>query len=352
MADSACTISRKVEFLRQAAAYPHGPGEVEVVETHMAWVFLAGEYAFKMKKPVRYEFLDFTTLAAREFTCREELRLNRRLAGDTYMDVVPLRLDARGELTFAGNGAPVEWLVKMKRLPAERMLDTAIGSGSARESDIAEMAKILAAFYRAAPPVEQTTETVWRRFKEEHERNAKLLASPQFNLDRAATGDVLRRMGAALTQARPLLDQRVEARVYLEGHGDLRPEHICLISPPVIIDCLEFNRDLRLLDPFDEIAFLVLECERLGAPCIGRQILSVCLRELSAPPPRLLDFYRAARALLRARLALAHLTEPNPRLPAKWEPRAREYILLADAALARFEADQGRAAGHGLDATM
>ena len=122
---NAVDIAQKVAALSDCAIYSHCP-YVDVIETHMAWVFLAGELVFKMKKPVQYEFLDFTTLSAREFTCREELRLNRRLAPDIYLDVVPLRQDRAGALTFAGDDPVVEWLVKMKRLPADRMLDYAI----------------------------------------------------------------------------------------------------------------------------------------------------------------------------------------------------------------------------------
>lgn len=338
MNGDAVSIGRKVAALRDGAIYSHGPPAVDVIETHMAWVFLAGGFAFKMKKPVRYEFLDFTTLSAREFTCREELRLNRRLAPDIYLDVVPLRLDRAGGLTFAGDGPVVEWLVKMKRLPAERMLDYAIEHAGVTVPDVIEVAQRLVTFYRTSPQVPQSPDQVFQRFSAEHARNIALLSDARFNLDHARTSMVLRRFSEALAAAQPLLEIRVEAGAFLEGHGDLRPEHVCLISPPVVIDCLEFNRDMRLVDPFDEIAFLALECERLGGSWVGQNILDICCRELSpAPPPGLLDFYRSARALLRARLALAHLTEPEPRLPEKWEPRARTYIGLADDALKRFD---------------
>ena len=336
-------MAQKVAVLSDGAIYSHCPRHVDVIETHMAWVFLAGEFAFKMKKPVRYEFLDFTTLSAREFTCREELRLNRRLAPDVYLDVIPLRLDRTGALTFAGDGPVVEWLVKMKRLPANRMLDYAIEHRTVTEADVVGFAQKLATFYRAAPPVAQSIEQICQRFAAEHERNVVLLSDARFELDHVMTRRVLQRLTKALLAARPLLQMRVEAGAFLEGHGDLRPEHVCLISPPVVIDCLEFNHNMRLVDPFDEIAFLDLECERLGAPWIGRKVLDICKRELiSAPPAKLLAFYRSARALLRARLALAHLTEPNPRTPAKWEPRARIYIALAEEALTRFESAAGR----------
>ncbi|MBI2719714.1 MAG: hypothetical protein HY245_04615 [Rhizobiales bacterium] len=304
----------------------------------MAYVFLAGEFAFKMKKPVHYEFLDFTSLAAREFTCREELRLNQRLAPGIYLDVMPLTRDAAGRLNLQGAGTIVEWLVKMKRLPARRMLDAAIAAKTVKEGDITRVGRILVDFYRATTPVWQSAETVISRFAAEHHRNADLLSSRQFDLDRGLTGKVLRRMSRALEAVRPLLASRIANGAIVEGHGDLRPEHICLVTPPVIIDCLEFNRDLRLVDPFDEIAFLDLECQRLGAAWIGKKLLESLMRELPpAPPPKLMAFYRGSRALLRARLALAHLTEPDPRTPAKWEPQARAYIELADAALGQFE---------------
>lgn len=340
---NAVSIAQKVAVLSDSAIYSHRPQHVDIIETHMAWVFLADEFVFKMKKPVQYEFLDFTTLSAREFTCREELRLNRRLASEIYLGVVPLRQDRAGALTFAGDGPVVEWLVKMKRLPADRMLDYAIEHGTVREADVVRFAEELAAFYRAAPPVAQSLEQICRRFAAEHERNVALLSDGRFELDHVMTGTVLVGMTKALSTARPLLNVRVEAGVFLEGHGDLRPEHVCLVAPPVVIDCLEFNRDMRLVDPFDEIAFLDLECERLGAPWVGQKVFDIYQRELSFPlPDGLFAFYRSTRALLRARLALAHLIESNPRTPAKWEPRARAYVKIAHAGLLQFEAALSR----------
>jgi len=331
-------IARKVAVLSDPSIYTHHPLQVDVIETHMAWVFLGGEFAFKMKKPVRYEFLDFTTLPSREFTCREELRLNRRLAPDVYLDVVPLRLDPAGTLTFAGDGLIVEWLVKMRRLPADRMLDYAIEHRTVTQADILAFVDKLTAFYRSAPSVVQSLEQVIQRFAAEQERNIMTLSNARFALDHVTTAGVLQRMNGALSTVRPLLKMRVEMGAFLEGHGDLRPEHICLVSPPVVIDCLEFNRDLRLVDPFDEIAFLDLECQRLGAPWVGKTVLEICLQRLKpVPQARLLAFYSSARALMRARLALAHLTEPNPRTPEKWQPRASSYITLAAEALERFE---------------
>lgn len=334
---AAIDLETKLRFLRQPSSYPGLPSSVTAIETHMSWVFLAGDLAFKLKKPIRYAYLDFTALDSRAFACREEVRLNARLAPDVYLDAVPLRVTAAGGLAFGAHGAIVDWLVKMKRLPADRMLDWLIEYGTVLPQDVDAAALRLVTFYRKAEPVKQSADEVWLRFAREHEFDAKVLGDQRFALDGGHVDSVLRDMQRAIEDVRPSIQQRTELGVYVEGHGDLRPEHVCLLPEPVIIDCLEFNRDLRLLDPFDEVAFLGLECERLGAAWIGERLLSECQRQLQhAAPPALIQFYRAARALLRARLALAHLLEPNPRTPQKWEPRARHYLDLANVALQRF----------------
>ena len=123
----AASVAEKVTFLSRPDAYPHRADEVVVRETHMSWVFLAGPRAYKLKKPVRFPYLDFSTLARREAACRAELKLNRRLAGDVYVDVIPLTA-VRHRLSLAGSGAVVDWLVVMRRLDERCMLDHAIAA--------------------------------------------------------------------------------------------------------------------------------------------------------------------------------------------------------------------------------
>ncbi len=120
-----------------------------------------------------------------------------------------------------------------------------------------------------------------------------------------------------------------------EGHGDLRPEHIGLDGTPVVIDCLEFNRVLREVDPFDELAFLDLECRLLGAAWIGPRLSAHCVSVLhDSPPPEVMALYAAHRTLVRARLALTHLLDVSPRTPDRWKPQARRYVVAAREALA------------------
>ncbi len=146
----------KVAFLRAPAAYPGAPEEVRVEETHMSWVFLAGDRAYKLKKPVEYPFLDFSTLAAREADCRAGGRLNRRLAPDVYLGVVPLTAGDDGALALQGEGRVVDWLVTMRRLPGDRMLDAAIVSGAVTRRQIEDVADLLARFYGQADAADMT----------------------------------------------------------------------------------------------------------------------------------------------------------------------------------------------------
>jgi uncharacterized protein len=141
-----------------------------------------------------------------------------------------------------------------------------------------------------------------------------------------------------LNERAGLLAARVRTRHIVDGHGDLRPEHICLGDQVRIIDCLEFNPRLRMVDPFDEIAFLCVECERLGAAWAGEYLRRHMVRALhDGKSEELFVFYRCHRATLRARLAIAHLSEPSPRTPEKWAPLARAYLRLAARDAVRLE---------------
>lgn len=323
-------IADKLRFLRDPSAYPDRPSHVSVVETHMSWVFLAGAQVFKMKKPVRRRWLDFTTLAAREANCREEVRLNRRLAPDVYRGVVPLARTSRGALSLAGSGEPVEWLVQMRRLPEARMLDRMVQAGTAEPRHVEEVVDRLAAFYERLPPVSLEPGEYVTRFRQEQDHNRETLLDARLDLDRAAIRGTLGRVDALLGDAPALLHDRARRGCIVEGHGDLRPEHVCMLEAPVIIDCLEFSRTLRLVDPFDELALLSVECEVLGAGWV-RDVLSARWAERAgAPPPdRLFAFYLSYRALLRARLSAAHLFEPAVRTPEKWLPLTRRYLAVA-----------------------
>lgn len=329
---AATPLRSKVHALRRPGCYAGAVARVEAVETHMSWVFLTEAHAYKMKKPVRHDGMDFTTLAKRHFYCDEELRLNRRLAPDVYLDVVPLTLERSGGLHVAGAGRAVEWLVKMRRLPAAQMLDALLARGAATPAMMQAVGRRLGAFHRAQPGVEDGAAllraSLARRIGQAGRELAEFVGNP------AQVRALCEALRAALDHFAPAMDERGRAGRIVEGHGDLRPEHVFCGEPLAIIDCLEFSRELRTLDAADEAGFLALECERAGAPALGVALLQAWRASAGddvAPP--LVDFYVAVQALVRARLAAAHLRERRYRASPIWLRRTADYLALAQAHL-------------------
>lgn len=329
-------IAAKIDFLRRPDAYPDRPERIDVVETHLSWVFL-GTRVYKFKKPVRYAFLDFTTLEARRHNCEREVSLNRRLAPEVYLGVVPLTRESAGQLKLDGNGEAVEWLVEMKRLPADRMLDAAIRAGAVTEQDIQSLVRRLVFFYRHAERVDTDAHAYRASFAAGVESNWAELLAPHYGLPTAPIERVVSAQLRFLERHGALLDERVRGDRIVDAHGDLRPEHIFLNDEPKIIDCLEFKREFRLLDPVDELSFLAMECERLGAGGIGDRILGGYLAaSRDAPPDRLVWFYKAYRACLRAKIAIWHIADHEIRDTEKWRKRASDYLALAERYAARW----------------
>lgn len=323
-------LESKVAFLRQPTSYPEPAYRVEAIETHMSWIFLTDGYAYKLKKPVRYDFLDFSTLAARRFYCEEEVRLNRRLAVDVYLGVVALNLDASGHLQLGDETNAIDWLIKMRRLPTRQMLDYAIKHRSLTDHEMVKVAARLAEFYADSACIALDTHAYRQQLKERIIHHREKLCSPEYKLPADQITRICAAQLSALKNMAPLFDERVLSGKIIEGHGDLRPEHICLNASTDIIDCLEFSYDLRVIDRADELAFLALECERLGAPDAGALLLRT-YSELSGdmPAAELIDFYQSDRACLRAAIAIRHLDEEQFRYSPQWPRRAREYLRLA-----------------------
>jgi len=306
----------------------------------MAWVFLAGAFVYKLKKPVRYAFLDFSTLEARRRDCEAEVHLNLRLAPGVYLATIPLNRVAVGRgpggavgagLRLGGPGEPVEWLVMMRRLPHARMLDRVLETGDLDPADVEAVARLLADFYARTPACPISPSTYVSQLRKDVDDNLRELLAFCPRVSEARVRQVGQALEAFLERERPLLEERVREGRIVEGHGDLRPEHVHLGPPPAVIDCIEFNLDFRTLDAVDDLVFLALECERLGAPEVGGVLLRA-YRERTGddPPPQLIDFYRAHRAFLRAKIALWHLKDGDlAPAPDRWVEFGRTYLELA-----------------------
>jgi len=324
------STQEKVAFLGRPRSYAEQPRAVEVIETHMSWVFLTDRHAYKLKKPVRWNSLDFSTPELRRHHCEEELRLNRRLAAGVYLGVIALTVEANGALALGGAGKPVDWLVQMRRLPAARMLDRLIREGHLVLADVRPAALRLACLYAEARPIPLAPSAYRKQLAEGVCSDLQTLRRPEFRLPSDRVRAIADAQLQFLERHAALFDQRAREGRIVEGHGDLRPEHICLTAEPAIIDCLEFSRELRLVDPVDELAFLALECERLGNPSVGRWFFDA-YREVTGddPPDLLARFHRTYRALRRAKIAIWHLEDPEVRDPECWRLRALRYLELA-----------------------
>lgn len=337
IAVAAPTLEQKVEFLSQRSAYSHPVDEISRRETHMSWVFLVGDRVYKLKKPARFPYLDFSTLARREAACRAELRLNRRLAADVYLGIAPLAVTDHG-LTIGADGTVVDWLVVMRRLDQSQTLEHAIQSRQIEAWQIDRLATTLVSFYRHADKVFLPEAVQLAEWRAGLAYNRRVLLDPRLDLPSGLVRNIDRVQRRFLTARHGLLEGRIRRRYVVDGHGDLRPEHIWLGDPVRIIDCLEFNPRLRAVDPFDEVAFLSLECARLGSAVTGahlKQHVMCGLRD--GLSEELYLFYRCYRATLRARLAIAHLLEPSPRTPDKWPQLARTYLHFAGDDARRLE---------------
>ncbi len=326
----AADLAAKVAFLSQPRSYPEPTAQVVPVETHMSWVFLLDTHAYKLKKPVRLPYLDFSTVALRRHYCGEEVRLNQRLSDGVYLNVVPLGHGADGALRV-GNGLPAaDWLVRMRRLPGERMVDRMIAERTLTVADLSGAVARLAWFYRASPPVPIAGDDHVAHFAAAIHDNRVALTQPAYGLPAADVEAVCDRQRAALARHAKTVGARAARGRVVEAHGDLRPEHVCIEAQPQFIDALEFSRDLRLLDPADELAYLALECERQGAAWARAPIFATYSALTGdAPPPELVAFYQSHRACVRAKIAAWHLDDDGVREHARWRARAGEYLRLA-----------------------
>ena len=322
-------LQDKVAFLSRPDAYADGSGTVETRESHMAWVFLTEAHAYKLKKPVRFAYLDFTTVGKRREDSEREVRLNRRLSPDVYLGTVALTCGSDGRLRLDGPGEPVDWLVKMVRLPEHRTLKAMIEADRIEERKVIAAAERLAGFFANATPAAMAPADYHRRLRAETDRSAETLAAPEHGMPQAAVRTMIGALRDVLDNSGDAIARR--APHVADGHGDLRPQHLYLLDEPQIIDCLEFNDDLRLSDPLNELALLRLECERLGDPRPAEICLERYVRRTGDREPRLLPFYICFRAAERARLALGHLEEPGERQVTKWRSRAVAYLTVGQA---------------------
>ncbi|MBS0336451.1 MAG: AAA family ATPase [Proteobacteria bacterium] len=311
-------FGRLVSALREPGRYPSGasgpPARVDLLETHISCVLLAGDYAYKIKKPVNLGFLDFTTLAARRFCCEEELRLNRRTAPSLYLDVVPITGSA-SDPVLGGDGPPIEYAVRMRRFPQDALLDRMARGGTLQEASLDDLGVRVAQFHQGLQPAGAD-----RPFASP----AQVLAAAMQNFDQiqslagpgtdaaalAALRDWTAREHAALEA---VFGARKREGYVRECHGDLHLGNIVMLDgAPVPFDGIEFNAEFRWIDVMNEVAFLVMDLEEHRLPGLAFRFLNRYLETGGDyAGVAVLRFYIVYRALVRAKVACIRGHQPG-----------------------------------------
>ncbi len=329
--------------LSDPGRYPFPVAKVEVVQTHISVVFLAGELVYKIKKPVRLSFLDFSTLDLRRHFCEDEVRLNRRLAPDVYLGIVPLTADKSG-LRFEGSGPIVEWAVKMRRLPEAATLQQRVLRDEIDAAQVRSLAQRLADFHRHAARTPEIAafgrfDVVARNIRENFTVSAPLVGH--------TISTTVRERLVALTEQtldvmKPVIDSRSERGIPCDTHGDLHLDHVYLFPdrpPPadlVIIDCIEFNQRFRYTDPVADMAFLAMDFEFHGRRDLALALIDGYFEAQDDAAGRLLlPLYLSYRAAVRGKVDGLQLDKQEIPESARAAAliRARGHWLLALGAL-------------------
>ena len=313
------------------------------VETHISWVYLVGDDVYKVKKPVDFGFLDFSTVEKRRAACQAEVHLNRRLAPHVYHACVPITRDAAGRHHLDGSGETVDWAVHMVRLPEADRADVRLEEGRLDADDVEGMAIRLARFHAEARSDEETAsygdpEVIEKNIRENFEQTRDVLDA-YLSPDQA--DEVEAWQLDFLARKKELLETRQSGGRVRDGHGDLRLEHVYLDADErvTVIDCIEFSQRLRFGDVAADIAFLAMDLTWYGRVDLAERFLAAYAREsgdYDLYP--LVDFYESYRAFVRGKIASLMVADPEVDAAAREraESEARRYFLLSLASERRF----------------
>ncbi|WP_218576546.1 AAA family ATPase [Desulfobacter latus] len=321
--------------------YPHPVHSVTVCETHISMVFLAGDVVYKIKKSVDLNFLDFTTLEKRRHFCTREVALNRRLTNDVYLGVT--KITQKGDRFYIdGDGAVVEYAVKMRKLSETDSMKQLLRSGKIGHQDMDRLAMKLCDFYDSdtadkPPDMEAAFETIRQNCDENFKQTQPLLGS-QFDGD--CFQSVWSKTIAFLDRQKPLFFRRMEHKWFRDCHGDLRTGHIYFTDTGIqIIDCIEFNDRFRYLDVGADLAFLTMDMEFLGFSDLAETLLSAYAGYRYDPEVYvLINFYKCYRAMVRFKVNCIRLQAHDvcKQERKKLLEQTKKYLALSDRYAERF----------------
>lgn len=323
-----------IAALQNPALFPHPVEQFQVIETHISWVLLTGPYVYKIKKPMNFGFLDFTTLAAREHFCQQELKLNQRLTENLYLEVLPITGSAEVP-QLGGIGDAIEYALKIRQFPQEGLLSTLQVKGELTTSHIDEMARQIAEFHQQTPcvPAENPLGSPESAMAPVTQNFEQILPFLSEKADLLQLHALEAWANASYERLKPLMDQRKADGFIRECHGDIHLGNITLIDGRVVIfDCIEFNEPFRMTDVYADIGFLAMDLEDRGLKSLSRRLISQYLEHTGDYAGlELLNFYKAYRALVRAKVALFSLSADADHVQRATTLRQyRNYANLAE----------------------
>lgn len=323
-----------VQAMLDPTFYPHHPQEVALIQTHISYLFLAGDLVYKVKKPVDFGFLDFTTLEKRHYYCQEEVRLNRRFSPHVYLAVIPLSV-VDDSFRLGDDTAVVEYTVQMRRINEDHMLYRLLETGGVGPETMQRIGKHLAKAYGAIPSDEKarafgSLEVISTNIVENFEQTRKYINGP---LSREAFEAIESWSLDFIKDSRTLFEQRVAQGCIKDCHGDLHLQHICVEGEQIyVFDCIEFNERFRFGDVASDVAFLAMDLDGNGHPDLARAFVDA-YTEASGDTTlaEALPFYKVYRAYVRAKITSFMLDDAGLDKRTKKEAfqRAKAYYDLA-----------------------
>ncbi len=319
--------------LMDPAIYPDRPAQVGFTETHISLLFFTGTHAYKVKKPVDFGFLDFTTLKKRKHFCQLEVSLNRRLSKDIYLDVVEIKENG-GVVVLDNRGQTIEYAVKMKQISEDLLMDRLLDRGMVTSGMVATVAERLADFYRSSETNDRIKnfarpERVRQDTDENFEQTEKYIGT---TISREQFEEIRRSTNAFLEEKRHVFSQRINGDWIRDCHGDLRLEHIFFGEEIAILDCIEFNERLRYTDVSADIGFLAMDLDYRGRSDLSRHLMRCYVdRSQDRGIYQVLDFYKCYRAYVRGKVESFRLDDQNIDEEEKEKARARanKYFQLS-----------------------
>ncbi|MBT8302439.1 MAG: hypothetical protein KJO63_14005, partial [Maribacter sp.] len=300
-------ILEQINSLLLDGGFPEVSTERELIETHISWVFICHRFVYKIKKPIKYTFLDFSTLEMRKKYCLREIELNKRLADSIYLDVVPI-IRINDHYKIGGNeGTVIDYAVRMLKMDRAKQMDQLLIQNKVSKSDIKNLAKIIADFHRNAVIIyEKDVLDIGEKFNDLKAEKEYLSKLSNGSMNAKIIDNAIKISDDFLRNNKDLLKDRLKAGFYRDCHGDLHSRNIFLLPWPQPFDCLEFNDDYRQIDVLNEVAFLCMDLDALGKKDLSQLFLESYNKLFptlkSSKEWLLFIYYKAYRANVRAKV--------------------------------------------------